>query len=37
MSFEYIINLDSKESTSLISIDLRASQLYISSKKDYID
>ena len=37
MSFEYIINLDSKESTSLISADLRASPLYASSKKDYID
>ena len=37
MSFEYIINLDSKESTSLISTDLRASQLCASTTKDYID
>ncbi|QOR17831.1 hypothetical protein [Haemophilus parainfluenzae] len=37
MSFEYIINLDSKESTSLISTDLRASQLCTSTTKDYID
>ena len=37
MSFEYIINLDSKESTSLISTDLRASQLCASTTIVYID
>lgn len=37
MSYEYVINLDSKESTRLISIDLRTSKLYAFYTKDYID